>query len=240
MADRVLEIREIRKEHGALRPLRLRELDVEAGGTVALMGLDAAAAETFVNLVTGATLPDEGRILVFGLDTSAITDGDEWLKALDRFGILTDRAVLLDELTVGQNLAMTLTLAIDPIPEQARRQVERLAGEVGLPGDLLDRKVAAITALEKLRVRLGRAVALGPDLLLMEHPTATLTSAESAAFAGDLRRLGDARRLTMIAVTADAAFASAITSRVLTLQAATGALVPHDGSWGRVKRLLGL
>ena len=82
---------------------------------------------------------------VFGFDTAAITDGDEWLRTLDRFGILSDRAVLLDELTVAQNLAMTLTLAIDPIPADVRGRVEALAADVGLAADLLDRKVATLT-----------------------------------------------------------------------------------------------
>ena len=88
----------------------IRELRVLPGALVALMGLDGAGAEMFVNLVTGAMLPDDGQVRVFGFDTAAITDGDEWLRTLDRFGILSDRAVLLDELTVAQNLAMTLTL----------------------------------------------------------------------------------------------------------------------------------
>ena len=106
----------------------------------------------FVNLVTGATLPDSGEVRVFGFDTAAITDGDEWLRTLDRFGILSDRAVLLDELTVAQNLAMTLTLAIDPIPADVRGRVEALASEAGLEADLIDRKVATLTPAAKLRV----------------------------------------------------------------------------------------
>src|SRR5215208_24828 len=139
--DPVLHITHVRKEYRALRPLRLRELQVASGTCVALLGLDAAAGEVFVNLVTGATLPEEGQVRVFGLDTAAIADGDEWLRALDRFGILSDRAVLLEELTVAQNLAMTLTLAIDPIPADVRATVGSLARDVGLGGDLLDRKV---------------------------------------------------------------------------------------------------
>src|SRR5215207_6184856 len=131
MSDWLLELRQVRKDYGALRPLRLRELRVAPGALVALVGLDAPAAEMFVNLVTGATLPDAGAVRVFGFDTAAITDGDEWLRTLDRFGILSDRAVLLDELTVAQNLAMTLTLAIDPIPPAVQSQIERLAQEVG-------------------------------------------------------------------------------------------------------------
>jgi ABC-type transporter Mla maintaining outer membrane lipid asymmetry ATPase subunit MlaF len=239
MSDWLLELRQVRKEYGALRPLRLRELRVARGALVALLGFDAPAAGTFVDLVTGATLPEAGEVRAFGFDTAAITDGDEWLRTLDRFGILSDRAVLLDELTVGQNLAMTITLAIDPIPADVRGRIEALASEVGLAADLIDRKVATLTPAGKLRVRLGRAVALGPDLLLLEHPTATLSGDDVDKFAADVRRLGAARALTMVAVTADAAFASAMTPDVLRLQPATGDLVPESDTWTRVKRLFG-
>jgi ABC-type transporter Mla maintaining outer membrane lipid asymmetry ATPase subunit MlaF len=239
MSDWLLEFHQVRKDYGALRPLRFRELRIRPGALVALLGLDARAAEMFVNLVTGATLPDEGEVRVFGFNTAAITDGDEWLRTLDRFGILSDRAVLLDELTVAQNLAMTITLAIDPIPAEVRGNVEALGLEVGLAPDLIDRKVATLTPAARLRVRLGRAVALGPDLLLLEHPTATLAPQDMDGFAVDLRRLASERPLTMVAVTADAAFASAMTPDVLRLQPATGDVVPQSGTWGRVKRLFG-
>jgi hypothetical protein len=59
------------------------------------------------------------------------------------------------------------------------------------------------------------------------------------AFAADLRRLATARGLTIVAVTADAAFASAITTEVLTLQPATGELAVDKGAWGRARRLFG-
>ena len=239
MSDWILELRQVRKEYGALRPLRLRELQVAPGALVALVGLDAPAAEMFVNLVTGATLPDAGAVRVFGFDTAAITDGDEWLRTLDRFGILSDRAVLLDELTVAQNLAMTITLDIEPIPADVRGRMEALTVEVGLTPDVIDRKVATLTPGAKLRVRLGRAVALGPDLLILEHPTATLGGEDVDGFAADLRRLAAARALTMVAVTADAAFASAMTPDVFRLQPGTGDLMPQSGTWGRVKRLFG-
>ena len=189
MPEPLVQIGQLTKDYNALRPLRLRDLEVAPGELVALLGLDAPAAELFVNLVTGATLPDAGAVRVFGVDTSSITDADDWLRTLDRVGILSDRAVLLEELTVAQNLAMTLTLAIDPIPVDVRAAVESVAGEVGLLGELLDRKVATLTPAGKLRVRLGRAVALAPDLLILEHPTATLAAEDVPDFAADLRRL---------------------------------------------------
>ena len=237
MNDAVLQIRDVQKQYGALRPLRLRSLDVQHGATVAIVGLDAPAAEIFVNLVTGAMLPDTGQVRVFGVDTAAIGDAEDWLRRLDRFGIFSDRAVLLDELTTAQNLAMTFTLAIDPIAPEVRDRVDSLARDVVLAPHVLGRRVSDLTPLDKARVRLARAVALAPELLVLEHPTASLAPPDVQPFARDLRRLAEHRSLTTVAVTAEARFASAITSDVRTLQPATGELAADGGAWGRVRRL---
>ena len=80
------------KDYRGLRPLRIAELRVAAGDHVAILGLDQASAEVFVNLATGATLPDAGDIRVFGRATSAIDDSADWLATVDRFGIVSERA----------------------------------------------------------------------------------------------------------------------------------------------------
>src|SRR3954467_6821167 len=111
----VLRVSGVRKNYAGLRPLRLNLLTVAAGERVAVSGLDAGAAEVLVNLVTGASLPDEGRIEVCGRATDTIANGDEWLDTLDQFGIVSPRAVLLDGATLLQNLAMPLSLEIEPV-----------------------------------------------------------------------------------------------------------------------------
>ena len=62
----VLDIADVRKTYSGLRPFRLRALAIAPAERVAVLGLDAAAAELLVNLVTGATLPDEGSIRILG------------------------------------------------------------------------------------------------------------------------------------------------------------------------------
>jgi ABC-type transporter Mla maintaining outer membrane lipid asymmetry ATPase subunit MlaF len=237
MSEHVLEVRHVQKQYGALRPLRLQDLRVEREAIVALIGLDAPAAELFVNLATGATLPDTGEVLVFGRPTASITDGDEWLSTLDRFGILSDRAALLEELTVAQNLAMTFTLDIEPLDAAVRSRVDALAEDVALAPEWRERRAGELDAAGKLRVRLGRAIALGPDLLLMEHPTATLRREDVAGFAALVRRVAQRWRLAVVAVTADEEFASAVTPHVLRLRPADGALLPQAERWRLVKRL---
>ena len=72
------------KDYRGLRPLRIAELRVAAGDHVAILGFDQVSAEVFVNLATGATLPDAGEVSVFGRPTKAINDStDCWPPSID-------------------------------------------------------------------------------------------------------------------------------------------------------------
>ena len=87
-----VEITSVSKQYGALRPLRIEQLTVGRSDRIALVGLDQPAAEVFLNLVTGASLPDAGVINLFGRSTLDIVDSSDWLSTLDRFGIVAARA----------------------------------------------------------------------------------------------------------------------------------------------------
>src|SRR5207245_701398 len=155
-----------------LRPLRIHELTVAAGEPVALLGFDQHTAEVFINLITGASLPDAGRVRLFGRATSEIADSADWLSSVDRLGIVSERAVLLEQLTVIQNLAIPFTLDIEPPAEDVRVRAQQLAIEAGLPEAVWSRAVAELDAVGHARVRAGRAIALDPEVLLLEHVSA--------------------------------------------------------------------
>lgn len=232
-ASAAIAIRDVSKDYHALRPLRLRALEVREGESVALLGFDRAAAEVLVNLITAATVPDSGEIRVFGRPTVSIQDADTWLSSLDGFGILSERAVVLDNMTVGENLTMPLTMALHETDSAVREKVEQVAAEVGLlPGDL-PRPVAALNAAGRLRLRLGRALAPDPRILLAEHPNALIEPGDLSAFALDYARIVSNRHVASVVMTADARFAAAVASRVLTLQPATGELKRLSG-WRRL------
>ena len=229
----VIELRDVRKDYRGLRPLRVGRLAVRQGDRLALLGFDHLTAEVFVNLVTGATAPDHGDVRAFGESTRSIEDADAWLASLDRFGIVSDRAVLLDALTVAQNIAVPLTLELEPVPDAVRATVERLAGEVGLAAADLPRAAAALGASARQRVRLARALALNPRVLLAEHPNAALPPGEVPSFAADYAAVVARRGLASVVLTADRTFAAAVADQVLTLQPATGELTPASG-WRRL------
>lgn len=221
-----ISIEGLRKNYGALRPLRIQHLVVEAGERVALGGLDGAAAEILVNLITGASLPDEGRVRTFGAATSDIADGDAWLASLDRFGIVSPRAVLLDGSTLEQNLALPFTLELEPVPPAVAAQVAALAGECGIAPEQLSRRAGELPAHLRARTHLARALALKPQVLLLEHPTAEVEDGERMPLARDVAAAIGSRGAAALILTLDVEFAAQAAHRSLTLQPATGALVP--------------
>jgi ABC-type transporter Mla maintaining outer membrane lipid asymmetry ATPase subunit MlaF len=234
----VLQITGVTKSYQSLRPLRVQSLAIAAGERVAVSGIDAGAAEVLVNLVTGATLPDEGEIQVHGRRTSDIVDGAEWIAWLDGFGIVSGRSVLLEASTVEQNLAMPFTLEIEPVPPAIAAQVAALARECGIVRDERDDEVLRRITSEvppelRARIHLARALALGPSLLVLEHPTATLSDQTKMAFADDVVAVTTARNLATLVITQDDDLARRVAHRALRLEPATGALTPVKRGWFR-------
>lgn len=239
MSPPLLEIRGLVKDYQALRPLRVRDLTVAPGATITLTGLDAPAAEVFVHLVTGAALPDHGEITLFGTNTRGISDATAWLRALDRLGLVSHRAVLVDILSVIQNVAMPLTLDVDPIDPVFRPAVETLAREAGLPESTWETPLGRADAEATFRVRLARALAPGPSLLIAEHPSAGLPRDAVSRVAADTARAAAARGAALVTLTADVAWAEAVGGEVLTLHPASGELAPAGGFVERLKRMWG-
>jgi predicted ABC-type transport system involved in lysophospholipase L1 biosynthesis ATPase subunit len=233
----VLELAGVSKDYRALRPLRVHQLEVLPGDSIALMGFDRVSSEVLVNLVTGTTLPDTGRVVVFGRGTADITDAADWLSVVDGFGIVSERAVLLEALTVLQNVAIPLTLDVEPLRDQTRRRAGILADEAGLAQPLWDRPVNTLGAGDKMRVRLGRALALDPKILLLEHVSADLDALDASRLAGSLQASARRRGTAILAATADERFARAVAARVLWWEPASGRLRERRRWFGGRKKL---
>jgi predicted ABC-type transport system involved in lysophospholipase L1 biosynthesis ATPase subunit len=233
----LLGLRGIVKDYQAIRPLRIRELTVGAGDVISLGGIDAQAAEIFVHLATGAMLPDDGEIALFGQDTRSITDGDAWLRSLDGVGIISGRSILIEAFSILQNVAMPFSLDVDPINPAVLPQATAVAREAGLDSATWDRPVGGTSAEAQMRAHVARALAQDPRLLIAEHPTATLPRDAASPFGADLARIARARGVALVALTADEAFAAALGGQRLILDGATGEWKPA-GVLQRFKKAL--
>ena len=224
MTAPLLTVSGLVKDYQALRPLRIRALTLTSGDIVTLSGLDAVAAETLVHLVTGATLPDGGDITLFGQNTRGITDGAAWLQSLDGIGMVTSRGIVVEMFTVLQNIALSYTLEVDPIDPEVLPKAVALAREVGLADETFELPAGRTRPDTHMRIHLARALALGPRMLVAEHPSASMPRETVSAFGADLARLARSRGLALLALTADDELAKAIGGKRLELVPATGEL----------------
>lgn len=228
----VLEMHQVIKGYGGLRPLRIASLTIARGERVSIGGVDAGAGELLVNLVTGASLPDSGDVRVFGQSTRSIADGEAWLDALERFGIVSPRAVLLEGSTLAQNLAMPFTLQIDPIPAGVMERVHSLADECGVDaGRWLGTVAGALPRDVRVLAHLARSLALDPEFLVIEHPTADVDPQARHPLAASLERACRGRGMTTLVLTNDDRFGRLVAPRNLTLHGATGELKPLRRGW---------
>ena len=201
---------------------------------MALIGLDAAAAEALMNVLAGATLPDAGEVCMFGVSTREIQTSDEWLTSLERLGMVSHRAILLDSMSVIQNVALSLTVQLEPVPEEHARHARALAEEVGIPARAHDDRVGDAAAGIRFRVHLARAIALAPSLLLLEHPTADVSPDDAMRLAADVSRVAESHRLAVLSLTNDESFARASCHRTYRLKPSTGDVESLDRrSWTR-------
>ncbi|MEO7156468.1 MAG: hypothetical protein ABI039_02830, partial [Vicinamibacterales bacterium] len=192
-------------------------------------------AQTFVDLVTGATLPDDGKVILFGRNTRDIVDSEAWLKSLDGIGMITVRGILIGSFSVLQNIAMSYTLDVDPIDPRVVPQAGALARAVGIDAAQFDLPAGQMPLEVQMRVHLARSLALEPKMLIAEHASAALPRPSVAQFGVDLARVAQSRGLALVAITADDVFAKAIGGRRLELVPASGELRAP----GLLKKLFG-
>lgn len=227
----------IQKHFGEPQPLVIRDLTIRASDRFALPDLNTGAAEILINLITGASLPEQGTVRVDGHDTRDIATDTDWLASLDRFGIVTARAVLIGPLPIAANLALPLTLTIDPMSAETRAAVEVLAERVGLPSSRLDAKASTLTPAEQVRVHLARALAPKPQLVLLEHPTAAIRDeGERRSLGESLRHATEKSATGWLALTGDRVFGRA--AGATWLRIAANGDVRREGFWSGLSGLL--
>ena len=159
--------------HGEFR-LRVPELAVEDGATVAVIGPNGSGKTTLLHLVAGIATPRAGRIVVKDVEVSGLVDAARRDFRIANIGMVFQEFELLDYLSVLDNICLpyriTRVLRLD---DAARERAAALADTVGL-GDKLLRSPKKLSHGERQRVAVCRALLTRPPLLLSDEPTGNL------------------------------------------------------------------
>ena len=173
-------------------------LDVEEGTAFCLLGRSGTGKSVTLKHIIGLLRPDAGHVLVHGKDVTALT-GRELSDVRRSMGFLFQNAALFDSITVGENVAFPMRRHTD-WPDSKIREVARAKlANVGLE-DEYDKMPAELSGGMRKRAGLARAMALDPDILLVDEPSAGLdpiTANEIDQLLVDLKKQGT----TLVVVT---------------------------------------
>jgi putative ABC transport system ATP-binding protein len=154
--------------------LRVPELSVRTGATVAMIGPSGSGKTTLLNLVAGILVPSAGRVTTNQIEVSSLGEPARRDFRIRHVGLVFQEFELLEHLNVLDNILLPcrITAAVQLRQAHRDRAVE-LAREVGIE-DKLRRYVRKLSQGERQRVALCRALLLAPPLLLCDEPTGNL------------------------------------------------------------------
>jgi len=200
-----------RTADGEVVALRSLDLDVAAGGYIALSGPSGAGKSTFLALLGGLEPVQAGSISVAGRDLTDL-DGDELATyRRETVGFVFQHYGLVTMLTALENVELALALSRVGRGERRRRGLELLAA-VGL-ADRRDHRPAALSGGERQRVAIARAIANDPRLLLADEPTGNLDEGVATRVLDLLEGMRETTGCTLVVVTHNAAVAARAAAR---------------------------
>lgn len=208
----LLEVRGLCKTYrtgpNTVEVLKGVDLDLEAGGTVALVGASGAGKSTLLHLLGALDRPSSGSIRFRGEEIFRKSDRELALFRNRSIGFVFQFHHLLPEFTAVENVMMPALIA-RKARHEARAAAEGLLSDVGL-GHRLTHRPGELSGGEQQRVAIARALALSPELLLADEPTGNLDMKTSEEVHAVLAALQQKRGLTLVMVTHNERLAAAM------------------------------
>jgi nitrate/nitrite transport system ATP-binding protein len=196
------------KGDGRLEVLQGVDLAIEEGEFVALVGFSGTGKTTLVSLIAGLAAPDAGQILFRGKPV---------VEAAPERAVVFQNYSLLPWLSVTGNIELAVNAVHGDWPAARRReQVERYVHMVGL-AHAADRRPAELSGGMRQRVAVARALAIEPDLLLMDEPLSALDALTRAKLQDEIEAIWERERRTVLLVTNDVDEALLLADRVIAL-----------------------
>lgn len=192
------------------------DLDVRRGEVLGVVGGSGTGKSVLLRELIGLLRPAAGRVEIFGRDVSELSDAEAF-HLRSRWGVLFQDGALFSSMTVAENVAL-------PLAEHTRLDrplIRDLAAAkiamAGLPPEAGGKYPSELSGGMRKRAGLARALALDPEILFLDEPTAGLDPIGAAAFDGLIRNLQRSLGLTVFMVTHDLDSLKAICDRIAVL-----------------------
>jgi len=192
------------------------DLAVRRGEILGIVGGSGTGKSVLMRCIIGLIRPVAGTIEVFGQDIRKLDDAG-WRALRRRWGVLFQDGALFSSLTVGQNVEAPLK-EHTKLPPDLRREIADLKiSLVGLSPEAANKYPSELSGGMRKRAGLARALALDPEILFLDEPTAGLDPIGAAAFDDLIGRLQRSLGLTVVMVTHDLDSLYAICDRIAVL-----------------------
>jgi phospholipid/cholesterol/gamma-HCH transport system ATP-binding protein len=209
-------VNKLKKAFGSHKVLNGISFSVDRGKTLAVLGRSGTGKSVLLRLIIGLETSDSGSVYINGQDITGLTI-DQMGIIRKKMGFLFQHAALYDSLTVAENVAFPLAHHRRDLSWSKRNdRVRQLLAEVGMEKDL-DKMPSDLSGGMQKRVGLARALALDPELLLLDEPTAGLDPISSGEIDDLILKLQRERQMASIVVTHDLHSARSIADRLVLL-----------------------
>lgn len=212
-----IEVRGLRNSFGEQVIHDDLSLRVRRGEIIGVVGGSGTGKSVLMRSIIGLQIPDAGSIEVFGRSITT-GDPDDVVGVRNRWGVLFQGGALFSTLTVGENVEVPLKKFYPELSDQLTHEIARYKVKLsGLPEEAVNKYPSELSGGMKKRAGLARALALDPELLFLDEPTAGLDPIGAAAFDQLTRELKRTLGLTVFLITHDLDTLHEICDRVAVL-----------------------
>ncbi|HKQ44963.1 MAG TPA: ATP-binding cassette domain-containing protein [Rhizomicrobium sp.] len=215
--DRIIQLRGLVNGFGDKVIHDHIDLDVRRGEVLGVVGGSGAGKSVLLRSIIGLIRPKGGKVEVFGRPISGEIEGTAMRQLEMRWGVLFQAGALFSSQTVAENIQVPLREYTDMSQGLMDEIAEMKLTMVGLPPDAGGLYPAELSGGMKKRAALARALALDPELLFLDEPTAGLDPISANQFDELIKRLQKALGLTVFLVTHDIDTLRAVTDRIAVL-----------------------
>ncbi len=214
--ETVIQVRGLRTQFGDHVVHDGLDLDVYRGEVLGVVGGSGSGKSVLLRAIVGLLRPKQGSVDVFGTDMLNATD-EIRAKIEQRWGVMFQDGALFSSLTVCENIEVPMREQTDLSPKTRRALAELKVSMVGLPPNACDKYPSELSGGMRKRAGLARAIALDPEIVFLDEPTAGLDPIGAAAFDALIKKLQTTMGLTVFMVTHDLDSLHAVCDRIAVL-----------------------
>jgi phospholipid/cholesterol/gamma-HCH transport system ATP-binding protein len=208
-----IEVTDLHKAFGDQTVLNGINLHVAQGETLAVLGRSGTGKSVLLKLMIGLQKPDSGSVRIAGQEMAEL-DSTQLNQVRKKVGFLFQQAALYDSLSVEENVAFPLARHAGMSDADQKKRVQELLAGVGMEKEL-QKMPSEISGGMQKRVGLARALALDPNIVLFDEPTAGLDPITAAEIGKLILELKEKRKMTAVVVTHDIHNAKVFSDRLV-------------------------